>query len=92
MFYKVDEYIYSKHDKYTFKEQHIIDGGRLVYCLVAVSGDIVHGLLQSAFENLTADEIDLAIKEYLKNRKRLVNFEYSNAKDLIKLTDYKAGK
>ena len=91
MFYKLDEYIYLKTDKYTFKEQIILDNNRRVYCLVAVNGDVVDGLLES-FDFITQDEADEVISEYLKNRRRLINFEYSNAKPLIEITDCKVGK
>ena len=87
MFYKLDEYIYLKTDKYTFKEQIILDNNRRVYCLVAVNGDVVDGLLES-FDFITQDEADEVISEYLKNRRRLINFEYSNAKPLIEITDW----
>ena len=90
MIYKLDEYVYLVKDKYTFKEQTILDNNRLVYCLVAISGGVVHGLLQS-FENLTKDEEDEAINNYLKNRRRLISFEYAKAKPIIELTNYKIG-
>ena len=91
MFYKIDEYVYLENNKYIFKEIKIIDKSRIVYCLVAVSGDTVHGLLQS-FERPSLDEKDKAINKYLKNKERLINFEYAKAKDLIKITHYKVGQ
>ena len=81
MIYKLNEYVYLKENKYIFKEQLFLDNGRKVYCLVAVSGDVVHGLLQSLF-NLKKDEVDEAIEEYLKNRRRLIRFDYANAKEI----------
>ena len=91
MFYKLDEYVYLVKDKYTFKEVLILDNNRLVHCLVAVNGDTVHGLLQS-FDNLSTDEEDKAISDYLRNRRRLINYDYANAKDLVKLTSYNGKK
>ena len=91
MFYKLNEYVYLSKDKYTFKEWLILDNHRLVYCLVAVNGDVIHGLLQS-FNKLSKDEKDKVIKEYLKNKRKLINFEYSNAKPIIEITDCKVGK
>ena len=90
MFYKINEYVFFKKDKYTFKEELILDNSRLVYCLVAVNGDAIHGLLQS-FSKLSKDEKDEAISNYLKNRRRLISFEYANAKELIEVTNYKIG-
>ena len=91
MIYSLDEYVYLVKDKYTFKEQSFIDKGIKVYCLVAVNGDVVHGLLQS-ISRLSINEKDEAIKEYLKNRRSLVNFDYANAKPLVELVSYKIGK
>ena len=91
MFYKLDEYVYLIKDKYTFKEVLILDNNRLVRCLVAVNGDAVHGLLQS-FNKLSKDEEDKAISDYLSNRTRLINYDYANAKDLVKLVSYNGKK
>ena len=91
MFYKINEYIYLKKDKYTFKKEIILDNGRKVYCLTAVNGDDVHGLLQS-FEFISKDAADEAINAYLESKRRLVNFEYANAKPIIKITKYQIGK
>ena len=87
----VHEYVYFIKDKYTFKEQLILDNKMLVYCFVVVNGDIVHCLLQS-FEKPTADEKDKAIKNYLKNKRRLISYEYKNAKPIVELVSYKIGK
>ena len=92
MIYKVYEYVYLKKDKYTFKEELIIDNSKRIYCLVAINGDVVHCLLQLLFEKPTKDEKDKAIKEYLKNKRRLISFEYKNAKPFIELTSYKVGE
>ena len=91
MFYKLDEYVYLIKDKYTFKEVLILDNNRLVRCLVAVNGDVVHGLLQS-FDKLSKDEEDKAISDYLNNRRRLINYDYANAKDLVKLVSFNGKK
>ena len=91
MFYKVDEYIYLKKDKYTFKEEIILDNGRRVYCLTAISGDVVHGLLQS-FNFISQDAAEEAINAYLENKRRLVNFEYANAKPVVEITNYQTVK
>ena len=91
MIWKLNEYVYFKKDKYTFKVQIILDGYLKVYCLVAINGDVVHCLLQS-LENLTKDEKDEAIKQYLKNERRLISFEYAKAKPMVELTSYKVGK
>ena len=88
MIYKINEYVYLIKGKYTFKEQMFLDKSRLVYCLVAIKGNVIHGLLQSFFKP-SKDEKDETIKGYLKNKKRLINFEYKNAKELIKITNYK---
>ena len=90
MIYSLDENVYLVKDKYTFKEQIFIDNGIKVYCLVAVNGDVIHGLLQS-ISRLSIDEKDEAINEYLKNRTRLANFDYANAKPLIEIVSYKIG-
>ena len=92
MFYKINEYVYLKKDNYTFKDVLILkDNILLVYCLVAVSGNVTHGLLES-LNILSKDKKDQAIKDYLKNKKRLINFEYASAKPFIKLTHYKVGE
>ena len=91
MIYKLNEFVYLIKDKYTFKEQTFLDNNRLVYCLVAANGDVIHGLWQS-FNRISKDEEDEVIKEYLKNKRRLVNFDYANAKPLIKLAGCKVGE
>ena len=91
MIWKLNEYVYLKKDKYTFKEQTFLDGYLKVYCLVAINGDVVHGLWEG-LERPTKDEKDKAINEYLKNERRLINFEYSKAKPLVELTNYKVGE
>ena len=48
--------------------------------MVAVEDGVVHGLLQSFFYRPTIDEKDEAIKEFLKNRRRLINFDYTDTK------------
>ena len=90
MFYKLNEYVYLKKNKYTFKEETILDNGRTIYCLVAVKGGVVHGLLQSLIR-LTKDEVDEAISNYLKSKRRLISFEYTNAKEVVELVSYRIG-
>ena len=91
MIWKVNEYVYFEKDKYTFIEQKILDGYLKVYCLVAVNGDEVHGLWEG-LEKPSKEEKDKAIKSYLKNGRRLINFEYAKAKPMIELTSYKIGE
>ena len=88
MIYKINEYVYLIKDKYTFKKQMFLDNKKLVYCLVAIKGNVIHGLLQSSFR-FSKDEADEAINEYLKNKKRLISFGYKSAKEIIKKTNYK---
>ena len=77
MFYKKYEFIWSKTDKYTFLKQAFIDKNRTVYCLVVVvDGGAVRGLLQS-FQDLTADDMDKAVNEYLESGRVLINFDYA---------------
>ena len=90
MIYKINEYVYLVKDKYTFKKQMFLDNKRLVYCLVAIKGNVIHGLLQSFFK-FSKDEADEAINEYLKNKRRLISFGYKNAKEIIKITKYNIG-
>ena len=91
MVYILDENVYLKKNKYTFKEQTFWDKGRTFYCLTVANGDVIHGLLQSLIR-LPKDEKDKAISKYLKNGKRLKSFdEYANAKPLIEITSYKVG-
>ena len=91
MFYKMLENVYFENNKYTFKDQVILDNNLLVYCFVAVSDGAIHCLLQG-FNIFTNDKKDKAIKDYLKNKKRLMGFKYKNTKPLIEITSYKVGK
>ena len=90
MIFKVNDFVYLVKNKCTFKEQQFLDNGRLVYCLVAVEDGAVHGLLQSSYRP-SLDEKDEVIKEYLKNKRRLINFDYTDAKELVEITSYKVG-
>ena len=93
MFYKVNEFVYFKKDNYTFKEELISDSNyrKPIHCFVVVSGNVTHGLLEG-YDELTIDDMDQAVKDYLRCGRRLVNFEYANAKPLIELTNYKLGE
>ena len=84
MIYKLNEYVYLIKDKYTFKEELILDNNykKLIYCFVVVDGDVVYGLLEG-FEKSTIEQKDKAIKDYLKNKRRLISFEYAKAKPII---------
>ena len=89
----VEEYVYLIKDKYTFKEELILDSNykRLIHCFVVVNGDVIHCLLEG-FLKPTLEEKDKAIKDYLKNKRRLISFEYANAKPIVELTNYKVGE
>ena len=87
----VNEHVYFVKDKYTFKQQLILDNNLLVYCFVVSNGDVIHCLLESFMEPTTYEK-DKAIKDYLKNKRRLINFEYAHAKPIIELINYKIGK
>ena len=88
---KLNECVYLIKDKYTFKEELILDNNMLVYCFVVVDDGVVYGLLEG-FEKQTNEEKEKAIKSYLKNKRRLINFEYAKAKPLVELISYKIGK
>ena len=92
MKFKINECIYLYSNKYTFKSQLFLnENNRLVYCLVADNGGVIHCLLQS-FTNISKECKDKAINAFLKGKKRLTNYEYADAKPLIELTNYKVGK
>ena len=92
MVYKLNEYVYLRKDKYTFKGQAFLNNNnRLVYCLVAINGGVTHCLLQS-LECISKERKDKAINAFLKGKKRLTNYEYADAKPLVELTNYKVGK
>ena len=83
----LNECVYLKKDKYTFIDQLFLNNNKkLVYCLIVVNGDVVHCLLES-YEKPSKEEKDEAIKQYLKNKRRLISFAYKNAKPL----SYKIG-
>ena len=96
MIYKLNEYVYEKQNKYTFKQQLFLNNNnRLVYCFVAVKGGKVECLLQSLYSGFSKSEKDKAIKDYLSGKKEQNNKDYSNlnnnAKPLIKLVSCKIG-
>ena len=95
MIYKLNEYVYLKKNKYTFKEQLFWNNNnRFVYCFVAVKGRCVDCLLQSLYSGFTKDEKDKAINEYLSHKAKVLKLdsEFSNAKELIKLTSFNGKK
>ena len=95
MIYKLNECIYKKQNKYTFKEELFLNNNRLVYCFVAVKGRAVKCLLESLFNGFKKEEKDKAINDYLSSKKAQNNKDYSmlndNAKEIIKLVSYKRG-
>ena len=97
MAYILNEYVYLKKYKYTFKEQLFWnDNNRFVYCFVAVKNGKVDCLLQSLYNGFKKDEKDKAIKDYLNHKAKTLDCGYSklsdNAKDLIEITNYQIGK
>ena len=95
MIYKLNEYVYLKKDKYTFKEQLFLNNNnRLVYCFVAVKDGVTECLLQSLYNGFKKEEKDKAIDNYLNSKIKL-DCGYSklneNAKEIVKLVSYKIG-
>ena len=93
MIYKLNEYVYLKKNKYTFKEQLFLNNNkRLVYCFVAVKGRVVECLLQSLYNGFTKAEKDKVINEYLNHKAKALECGYSklndNAKAIVKLTSF----
>ena len=93
MIYKLNECIYKKQNKYTFKDQLFLNNNnRLVYCFVAVKGRAVKCLLESLYSGFTKSEKDKAINDYLSNKIKALECDYNNnAKEIIKLVSYKRG-
>ena len=96
MIYKLNEYVYLKKNKYTFKEELFLNNNnKLVYCFVVVKNGVVECLLQSLYNGFTKNEKDKAIEEYLNNKIKALEYGYSqlnnNAKALIKLVSCKIG-
>ena len=90
MIYKLNECVYLTKDKYTFKEQLFLNNNNiLVYCFVAVKNGVVDCLLQSLYNGFKKDEKDKAISKYLKNKQKLISFDYAKAKPIIEITNYK---
>ena len=97
MIYKVNEYVYLKKNKYTFKEQLFLNNNnRLVYCFVVVKNGATECLLQSLFNGFKKEEKDKAIKDYLADKIKALECGYStlsaNAKDMVELVSYKRVK
>ena len=97
MIYKLNEYVYKKQNGYTFKEQLFWNNNnRLVYCFVAVKGRAVECLLQSLCNGFKKDEKDKVINDYLNNKIKALECDYSelnnNAKEMVELVSYKIGK
>ena len=94
MIYKLNESVYLKKNKYTFKEQLFLNNNnRLVYCFVAVKGGVVECLLQSLYSGFTKSEKDKVINDYLSSKIKALECDYStlnnNAKAIVKLVSYK---
>ena len=97
MVYKINDSIYSKVGKYTFKEQIFLNNNKiLVFCfVVAKKGGVVECLLQSICSGFSKCEKDKVIKDYLDNKIKALECDYStlssNTKELIEVTKYKVG-
>ena len=91
MIYKLDECIYKKQIKYTFKVQIFLNNNnRLVYCFVAVKGGVVSCLLQSLFNGFKKEEKEKAINDFLSNKIKTLEYVYSNAKEMVELVSFKS--
>ena len=96
MIYKLDEHVYLKKDKYTFKEQLFWNNNnRFVYCFVAVKDGVTECLLQSLYNGFKKEQKDKAINNYLNSKAKPLDCGYSklndNAKEIVKLVSYKIG-
>ena len=92
MIYKLNEYVYLKKNKYTFKVQTFLNNNnRIVYCFVAVKGGAIDCLLQSLYHGFTKDEKNKAISDYLNNKIKTLEYDYSNAKEMVEVVSYKIG-
>ena len=78
MIYKLNEYVYLKKDKYTFKEEIFWNNNnRLVYCFVAVKDGVVECLLQSLYNGFKKEQKDKAIDNYLNSKAKPIDCGYS---------------
>ena len=95
MIYKLDECIYLKKNKYTFKTELFWKNSMLIYCFVASKDGAVVCLLQSLFKGFSKSEKDKAINDFLKGEIKELDYDYSelssSSKELVKLTGYKVG-
>ena len=96
MIYKINDYIYKKKNKYTFKEEIFLNNNkRLVYCFVAIKDGVIDCLLQSIYNGFKNDEKDKAINDYLSGKTKTIDCDYSklsnNAKPLIEIVSSKIG-
>ena len=97
MVYLLNETVYLKKDKYTFKDQLFWNNNnRFCYCFVAVKGGKVDCLLQSIDGGFKKDKKDKVIKDYLNSKFKTLDCGYSKlsdkAKPIIEITDYKVGE
>ena len=97
MIYKINECVYSKKNKYTFKEQIFLNANKkLVYCFVAVKGGAIECLLQSLYNGFSKNEKDKVINEYLSGKIKALECNYAelnaNAKEIVALVSYKRVK
>ena len=97
MIYKINDSVYFKKNKYTFKEQIFLNDNKiLVYCFVVAKGRTVECLLQSLYSGFAKKEKDAAINDYLSKKIKALECDYSNlnnnAKEFIEITSYKIGK
>ena len=66
---KLNEYVYLKKNKYTFKEQLFWNNNnRFVYCFVAVKGRTIECLLQSLYNGFKKEEKDKVINDFLSSK------------------------
>ena len=95
MIYKLDECIYLKKNKYTFKTELFWKDNMLIYCFVASKDGAAACLLQSLFTGFSKEEKNKAIVDYLKGEIKELDYDYSelssSTKELVKLTNYKVG-
>ena len=66
--YKLDECIYLKKNKYTFKTELFWKNSMLIYCFVASKDGAAACLLQSLFTGFSKEEKNKAIVDYLNSK------------------------